>query len=160
MATPNTGPPVITDYYYGGDTAGWNDGTWNELVAASPVPFPHLHNFAPILISNGASNLTFNLCGNGYFYGTISTGVTLYADVLIAECSQFAVGSPTGVEYARVFDGVSTDISDIGTVCFDFTTTYSIPTACEYQAAVALIVVSDEVGSQKFDFSYQLRVSQ
>jgi hypothetical protein len=165
MITPDTGTPLITEYYYGGATSGWNDGSWNERITTSPVPFAGLHNFAPILISNGTTNLTFNLCGNGYFYGVSGTGITFWAEVIIANCEQFyqpSGGSVSGIEYNRVFNDTdnSIDVSDDGLVCFDFTGTYSIPTACQYHAAVGLVVVSDQVGTQKFDFSYQLRVSQ
>jgi hypothetical protein len=104
--------------------------------------------------------LTFNLCGNGYFYGPAS-GSVLYADVLIAQCSQFYNTGVLQVDYTPIFNGASGSPDQTnGMICFDFTTTYSISSTCEFHAAVALVIVSDQVGDSKFDFSYQLRVSQ
>ena len=165
MVSPNTGSPALTEYYYGDGTTGWNGGSWNELVQSSPVPFGHLHNFAPILIADsGITSLTFNLCGNAYWHGTISTATTFYAEILIADCDQFypQSGIVGGIEYTALFNGTnnSTDVSDYGLVCFDFTTTYSIPDACRYHAAVGLVIVSDQATTDILDFSYQLRVSQ
>jgi hypothetical protein len=91
MATPDTGPPAITDYYFGGSVSGWNTGTWNEKPGnTTNVTLPQLHNFAPILITdfNTERPLTFNLCGNGYFYGPPS-GSILYADVLIVKRKEY-----------------------------------------------------------------------
>jgi hypothetical protein len=163
MTTPNSGPPIITDYYFGGSVSGWNAGVWNEQPSsAGNVTRNELHNFAPILISDfdAGTSLTFNLCGNGYFYGT-SSGSVLYADVLIAQCTQFYNTGETQVNYTRIFNGASGAPDQIsGLICFDFTTTFSIPYTCEFHAAVALVIVSDDVVDSKFDFSYQLRVSQ
>jgi hypothetical protein len=160
MVTPDTAPPAITQYYYGGALSGWNAGVWDELVTASPVNFASLHNFAPITINDLVTNLTFTLCGNGYFYGSSPQNATLYADVLIADCSEFTQGVPSGVEYFQILSGSTANISNVGTVCFEFATTYSIPTSCNYHAAVAFTIVSDQPGSQRFDFSYQLKVTQ
>ena len=166
MQTPDAGNPTITEYYYGGAVSGWNAGIWDERPSnIGSVTFPELHNFAPILISDfdAGTPLTFNLCGNGYFYGPPS-GAILYADVLIARCSQFfnpPGGTAAGVDYQQVFNGsASTNVSGAGTICFDFSNTFSITGPCEFHAAVALVIVSDQVGTSKLDFSYQLRANQ
>jgi hypothetical protein len=162
MDTPDFLPPNIDDYYYGGAVSGWNAGIWDERIPNVPIPFSHLHNFAPILIHDASTNLNFSLCGNGYFYGPPQDAV-LYAEVIIANCSQFynvSGASASSIAYTRVLNDQSASIGQEGTVCFDFTATYSVDAPCEYHAAVALVVVSDQVGTSKLDFSYQLRVSQ
>jgi len=112
------------------------------------------------------TSLTFRLCGNAYFNDYLSDSTAdLYANILIADCNVFtAGGSGTTVDYIQLFEdsesGHSVSISATGMVCFDFEKQYSISSSCRYQAAVALVVVSDLVGTSKLDFSYQLRVTQ
>jgi hypothetical protein len=164
MSTPDSGPPNITDYYFGGSVSGWNAGVWDERPSNfGNVTRNELHNFAPIVISDfdAGRPLTFNLCGNGYFYGPPS-GSALYANVLIAQCTQFYNSGETQVNYTQIFnEGASGEPNqNSGMICFDFTTTRTIPFTCEFHAAVALVIVSDQVDDSKFDFSYQLRVSQ
>jgi hypothetical protein len=161
MVIPDTAPPAITEYYYGGAVSGWNAGEWDERVIAPSAPFSHLHNFAPIRINDSGTNLTFTLCGNGFYNGPNPQNATLYADVLIADCSQFTESTASGVEYHQILSGSTANISEVGTVCFEFTTTYSIPTSCDYHAAVAFILFVPFGGdSERFDFSYQLKVTQ
>jgi hypothetical protein len=166
MVTPDSANPVSTDYYYGNANEGWNGGVWDELVAPTPAPKDHLHNFAPIVIADGTTSLTFRLCGNAYFYGYLTdTSAELYANILIADCDLFTNGGQgTDVDYIQLFgdseSGHSVSISATGMVCFDFEKQYSISSSCQYQAAVALVVVSDDTNSSKLDFSYQLRVIQ
>jgi hypothetical protein len=114
-------------------------------------------------------NLNFKLCGNAFFHtsaGSSIGGGDLYAQVYVANCSQFydGTGTTAGIVWETsptVPDPVSTTISAWGTVCFDFPWEFNIGATCEYHAAVGLFATSDYVGNDSIlDFSFQLRVTQ
>ena len=165
----STAPIAVTNLYWGETQKGWNGGVWDERVT-SPSNFSTLHNFAPIIISNGTGNLNFKLCGNAYYNTTHLAGQTtkLYAQIFIADCDQFysyGGAAPSDITWTEVFGGPEgVDVSGVGTVCFTFTGTKNITAGCRYHAAVGLGIETDYVGGDKYtfelDFSYQLRVTQ